>query len=225
MKAANSYKKRVICQNVDEALAVLISSTKTKKRPISLVDISKWLDVAVNNLGGYKEVADRLGLSTKMLRQFAFVTRLHPEVQYLFKRRALDSIDAVAHLLLLSDTDQVVVANILAEKKIDTKDLRAIAQARKSNSKVPIDKIIDEIIKSKTKKHYVAEFIIRDGDTHTKLINKFKKYISTSEIIRLEIEGSVGRLVLKKNGKQELHRIAKNLKVRFQRVIPVILSR
>lgn len=225
MRAADNYKKKLFSQNINEALAILISSTKTKKRPVSLVDISKWLVVAVNKLGGYKEVADRLGLSTKMLRQFALVTHLQPEVQQLFKSRALDSIDAVVHLLLLSNKEQVIVANVLADKKIDTKDLRAIVQVRKGNSKVPINKIIDEIIKTKTRKNYVVEFIIREGDNYTRLMKKLKRYISPNEIIRLEIEGSFGRLILTKNGKQELYRIAKNLNTRFQNVMPAILSR
>jgi hypothetical protein len=225
MKAADDHKKNLFSQNTNDALAILISSTKTKKRPVSLVDISKWLVVAVNKLGGYKEVADRLGLSTKMLRQFALVTHLQPEVQQLFKSRALDSIDAVVHLLLLSNKEQVIVANVLVDKKIDTKDLRAIVQVRKGNSKVPINKIIDEIIKTKTRKNYVVEFIIREGDSYTRLMKKFKRYISPNEIIRLDIEGSLGRLILTKNGKQELYRIAKNLNTRFQNVMPAILSR
>lgn len=160
-----------------------------------------------------------------MLRQFALVTRLQPEVQQLYKSRALDSIDAVVHLLLLSNKEQVIVANVLAEKKIDTKDLRAIVQIRKSNSEVPIESVIDDVIKSKTKRHYVFEFIIREGDNYKKLMNQFKKYISSNNIIRLDIEGSFGRLVLTKNGKQELHQTAKNLNTRFQNVMPAILSR
>ena len=225
MKRVNNYKKRVFRPNINEALAILISSTKRKKRLVSLVDVSRWLDIAVNKLGGYEEVADRLGLSTKMLRQFSLVARFHPKVKVFFERRAIDSIDAVVHLLMLSNTEQVIVAKLLAKKKIDTTDLRAIVQIRKSNAKIPIRNIIDEVIKSKTKKHYVVEFIIREGDNYKELMKQFKKHISTNNIIRLDIEGSFGGLVLTKDGKQELYQTAKKLNTRFQYVIPAILSR
>jgi len=219
-----AIKKR-FSTNTNEALAVLISSTKSKKRPVSLIEISKWVNIAVKKLGGYEVVADRLGLSKKMLRQFVLVTRLHPKVQSLFKRRTLDSIDAVVHLLFLSDKEQIIVANILSEKTIDTKDLRAIVQIRKNDSKTSIKSIVNSVIKTKTKKQYVVEFVIREGYSHAKLMNKFKKHINASEIIRLDVEGFFGRLVLTKKGKQELHRVAKKLNIRFQSIIPVILSK
>ncbi len=212
-------------QNIDEAVAVLISSTKSKKRPISLIEISKWLELAVTTLDGYKEVANRIGLSEKMLRQFSLVTRLQPKVQQLFKSRVLDSIDAVAHLISLSGKEQILVANMLADKSMDTKDLRAIVQYRKKNPSISIENIVDRVMDSKTKKHYVAEFIIREGNNYNKLMNKFKQYIPSDEIVRLDIDGAIGRLVLTKNGKQELQQIARNHKARFKDVITKILYR
>jgi len=221
----NKYKANISKKNINEVLAILLSSTKSKKRPISLIDMSKWLDLAINKLGSYKEVADRLGLSTKMLRQFTFVTRLHYNVQKLFESRRLDSVDAVAHLLALSGREQVFVANILANKKIDTKDLRAIVQFRKRNPSISISKVVDRVMGSKTKKYYIAEFIIRENNSYTKIMNKFKKYITPNEIIRLDIEGVIGRLVLTKNGKQELYQSAKKLKTCLKDVISTILYR
>lgn len=224
MKVSNKYKNKPN-PSINEVLAFLISSTRSKKRPISLVEVARLLSIAVDKLGGYKTVADRLGLSTKMLRQFVLVMKLHPKVRVLFKRRVLDSIDAVVHLLMLSSAEQIVVARILAEKNIDTKDLRAIVQIRKRNTKMPMHNLIDEVIESKTKKHYVVEFIIREGDNYKKIMNQFKKYINMNDIIRLDIQGSIGRLVLTRNGKQELYRVARNFNTRFQHVIPTILSR
>ena len=212
-------------QNINEALAILISSTKSKKRPISLIEISKWLELAITTLDGYKEVANRIGLSEKMLRQFSLVTRLQPQAQQLFKSRALDSVDAVAHLISLSGKEQILVANMLADKNMDTKDLRAVVQYRKRNPSISIENIVDRVMDSKTKKHYVAEFIIREGNNYNKLMNKFKQHIPSDEIVRLDIEGAIGRLVLTKNGKQELQRIARNHKVCFKDVIATILYR
>ena len=56
-----------------EALAALIKNTKTQRRSLSLTEIANYLDVAITSLGSIKEAAERIGLSTKMLRQFQFL--------------------------------------------------------------------------------------------------------------------------------------------------------
>lgn len=94
-----------------EALAVLISCTRNKKRPLPLTEIAKWLQVAREKLGSYAAVANRIGLSPQMLRQFSYVQRLAEPVQRLFETRRLDSVDAVAHLAMLSPSDQKEVAH------------------------------------------------------------------------------------------------------------------
>jgi len=209
----------------NEALAILISSTKSRKRPISLIEVSKWLRIAVNLLGGYKQVADRIGLSTKMLRQFSMVNSLHPKTQAFFRRREIDSVDAVVHLLQFPIKDQITIAKLLANKKIDTMDLRAILQSRKSSPSIPIKYIYHKIIKSKTIKRYIVEFVIPSGYNRNTLMGVFKRHISKINIIKLDINGRLGRLLLKKDGKLELQKTAKQLKTRFHTVIPAILSR
>ena len=65
-----------------------------------------------------------------MLRQFSYVRRLTPEVQSLFAKRKLDSVDAATHLAMLDKKDQKVVAKSLAMRELDTEDVRAIVQWR-----------------------------------------------------------------------------------------------
>src|SRR5688572_6310318 len=101
-------------KELNEAIAVLIASTRSKKRPFPLTEIARKLELAVATLGSHAAVAERIGLSAKMLKQFSAVTQLSKEVQKLFERRVLDSVDAAAHLAKISTGNQKVVAEALA---------------------------------------------------------------------------------------------------------------
>jgi len=207
-----------------EALAILILSTHSKKRPLPLTEIAKWLNVAVSKLGSYSAVADRIGLSPQMLRQFSHTSRLTKSVQKLFQSRCLDSIDAVTHLAMLPEQEQEVIAAALASGGIDTSDIRAVVQLRRSRESEPIDRLLKQIKESKTKQEYVAEFVVHDGRDYTSIMNAFRVYIPENEIIKLEFRGAVGRLVMTQKGKQALAKVARTLGVPLKRVIPTILQ-
>jgi hypothetical protein len=207
-----------------EALAVLISSTRNKKRPFSLTYVAKWLEIAVTKLGSYSVVAHRLGISPKMLRQFSYVRRLSKPVQKLFELRELDSVDALAHLAMLRSTDQRPVAQALASGQIDTIDVRAVVELRESDQVRPISELIDQVKASKTSKEYVVEFIIRgscDPDAVRAIITR---YIPKEEIVRLEVNGAVGRLVLTPKGRESLGKAAKKLGTSLRSVMAAILQ-
>jgi hypothetical protein len=209
---------------LNEALAVLISSTHSRKRPLPLTEIARWLELAVNRLGSYRAVADRIGLSSKMLRQFSYVSRLSSPVQKLFEKRQLDSIDAVGHLALLSKSEQQTVARALAFGEIDTADVRAIAQLRRDGKSEKIDSLLERVKGSKTRREYVAEFVVRGVPDRCRLLKAFRTHIPPAEILRLELDGALGRLALTKKGKAALNKAARALGVSLNRVIPKILQ-
>ena len=68
-----------------QALATLISSTRSKRRPVSIPEIAKSLSIALAHFGSLKAVADRVGVSAKMLGQFAAVNHFTKQVKNLFK--------------------------------------------------------------------------------------------------------------------------------------------
>lgn len=206
-----------------KALAVLISSTHSKRRQLPLTEISKWVECAVNHLGSYAAVADRIGLSSKMLRQFSYVRRLTTSVQTYFRRRQLDSVDAATHLAMLTAADQQAVAKALASRKIDTIDVRAIAELRKLGNQRSIASLLRQVSKSKVKQEYIAEFVVRGSRSRKELLAAFSRYIPVSEIVTLETKGALGKLVLTASGKQALAKAARNLRVPLKQVIPTIL--
>lgn len=223
-RAANSGENGDDAQ-LKEAIAVLISSTRSRRRPVPITEIARWLEVAVEKLGSYPAVGARIGLSAKMLRQFAAVKNLEPKVKELIASRRIDSVDAVAHLAMLSKPDQWVVANSLADKAIQTADVRGIVQLRQLEPDLPIATLLNRIIDSKTRHEYAAEFVIRGGRTRGELLSAFGAYIAPDHIIRLEIEGALGRLILSAEGKRALSKAASDLGLSLSDVIPAILQK
>jgi len=210
---------------LDQALAVLISNTRSTKRPLSLTEVASSLDVAVEKLGSYSAAADRLGLSTKMLRQFSYVHRLSPAVRRLVATRKIDSVDAVAHLAMLKGPHQQAVARALVKGEIATSDIRSIVQLQRGRNSDSIEEILDDVRKNKTRREYVAEFVVRGSRSNRgRILKAFQKFISPNEILRLEFEGALGRLVLSQAGKKELFTAARKLDVSMERVIPRILG-
>ena len=158
-----------------EALAVLISSTRSKNRPLPLTEIARWLEIAVAKLGSYAAVADRIGLSPHMLAQFSSVRRLTKPVQKLFESRKLDSVDAAVHLAMLPMKEQETVSKALADKEIDTADVRAVVQLRQVKAHVPTERLLRSVTESKTKQEYIAEFVIRGSHDHRSMLKEFQK--------------------------------------------------
>lgn len=209
---------------LDEALAALIASTRSRTRALSLTHIAELLAVAVAKLGSYRSVGERIGLSAKMLRQFSSVERLSAPVKALFTARVLDSVDAATHLAMLSNGDQLYAANALAEGVIDTSDLRAVVQGRASRPKEQIQKVVERVQESRTKRHYIAEFIVRGSRGRQELLTELHKYIRAEDIVEIECDGALGRLVLTRSGKNQLLQAAKKLGVSTKNVIAEIIS-
>jgi hypothetical protein len=209
---------------IEKALAILISNTRNRKRPLSLTEIAGWLDIAARHFGGHSAVADRIGLSSKMLRQFSCVTKLPEPVQHLFARRNLDSVDAAAHLAVLPAADQTAVAEALAAGQIDTSDVRAIVEMRRRGHKESSEEIVDRVKSSKTIREYVAEFLAPGGSSPGCFKATVARFIPPSEIVRVEIDGPTGRLVLTRKGKVALGKAARTLGVPLKGVLPRILQ-
>ena len=224
MTQEKSSKSSQEDDRLKEALAILISCTRNKKRPLPLTEIATWLELAVAGLGGYSAVADRIGMSSKMLRQFAYVRRLSKPVQKLFESRQLDSVDAAVHLSMLNAREQLVMAQSLASGEIDTGDIRAVIQLRRTGQSRPIGSLIKRVRESKTRQEFVAEFVVRGAGSKLKVLGAFRRYVPVSEIVQLELSGALGRLVLTSKGKQALAQAARSLCVPLKRVIPIILE-
>jgi hypothetical protein len=211
-------------EQLQQALAILLASTKTRTRTLPLTEIARSLDVAVARLGSVSAVADRIGLSGKMLRQFSYVRKLIPEVRQMFQKRSIDSVDAATHLAMLPAGDQMRAALALQSEMIDTSDLRAMIQLRRDGDRTSLDKILKRVKETKTKREYVVEFVARGSRNKDNILQKITKFIPKNEIVRLEIRGALGRLILTSRGKSLLSKTARELRVPLARVMTAMLQ-
>lgn len=205
MSTLKTDARTVPKRNHDKALAVLIKNTKTGRRYLSLPEIADWLDIAIKAFGGLRNVADKIGLSNKMLRQFQYIKKLAPSVQELFALRKIDSVDIAVHLSMMGERDQIVISKEIASGRLDSADVRAIRELRKDDSQSKIQAIIDRVKASKNIKQYVAEFVLRNkAITKKQLKERFGGVVGDGALVSLELKGSFGSIVLTPEGKQKL---------------------
>jgi len=109
----------------ETALSVLFSNTKRKKRSTDLLTIAKSCQFLVKLYGSQQAVADRVGISAEMIREFLTTLKLPLEVQKLVSERKIDRVDVVREISTLKDTAKQIAA---AEALIHTasKEIRDV---------------------------------------------------------------------------------------------------
>ena len=203
--SASKLESQPSKKQIQKSLAVLIKNTRTTRRYLSLVEIADWLNVAIKGLGSIKEVADRIDLSPKMLKQFTYINKLIPEVQEMFAKRKIDSVDIATHLSMLNRQEQLLVAEEVAAKQLNSADVRAIRELRNDASDLGIKEVIERVKSSRNVKHYIAEFVVRSKKLReSELRKRFSRIIESENIIKLTKDGPIGRITMNEKGKQLL---------------------
>ncbi len=209
---------------LEDALVSIITNTKRKNRASSIPEIASAIEYCLLEIGGYSALSNRVGLSETMLRQFTRIHNLDIGVQNLFKERILDRVDVIPQLAQLSRDDQRYVAEQLSKNTIDTKDVRAVREIRKRDKFTLIEEIVRHVEASKSKKVFVAEFVLRGGVKLDAALNRIGEHISKSNILDANADGTLAKLTLNEDGNIELHKTAKRLGVTLAQVINHILS-
>jgi hypothetical protein len=140
----------------DTALAILFGNTKRKKREIDLLTLAKNCDYLVRKYGSRSKVAERLSLSTEMIREFLIPLSLPKEVQQLILERKIDSMDVVKEVASLKSREKQVEAGILFTK-LPSKDVRDIVRVSKEG-RVTVQEATNTLLEFKEKNMHV--FII-----------------------------------------------------------------
>ena len=208
---------------LDESLALIISATKRKTRPVSIVAIADAIFQSAQILGSVSAVSDRVGLSSKMLGQFLMVRKLCPEVRELVETRTIDSVDAIAHLSQLPPAHQCLLARDFSAKELTTADVRAIVELWKKNQSQPIHDLMQKVKKSRTIKQYIFEFIARGGADAAIIKNKLLGTLLPEQVLSLGIQSSKGSLIVTKDGCEALKKCAKKLGIQLRNVVPELL--
>lgn len=209
----------------DRAIANLIASTRTKKRSVSLLEFYDWLIEAISELGNIQAVADKIAISTRMLKQFLVVGKLDKSVLNHVKTRELDSVDALNYLASFSHKDQRLLLPLLLGKKLPSKDLRSVYQQRTVLPDATIGELIERVKSGKSRRVYELQFVLRDGLTKNNVIDRIGEIAGRKTIESIEFDGPIGKIVLSKEGLVLLREYSRANSIPFRRVLSKLLYR
>ncbi len=163
------YAKAYLMKKLDEisALQIVFGNIRRKRRKENLVIIAKAFECLVKHYGSQKAVAEKVGISAEMIRQFLSVLKLPTEVQKLFIKREIDSVDAAKELAVLKGQHKQIrmaikIAGVTSE---DTRDIKRIFK----RGTIPIDEAKRTILKAKERdlNVFILDF---DDDTYRSIM-------------------------------------------------------
>jgi hypothetical protein len=209
---------------LSEALGVLIGNTRRVHRKFSLVDVAECIEIARQDLGSLHAVAEHVGLSEEMLRQFGSVKDLCPKVKKLVSERKIDSVDIVYRLSKLPHSEQYDVASLVAGGDLDSDDVRAVVTLRRSAPEIDIREVVERVRSSRNIKEYVAYFPVPAGRSHVRLLRSaVAAVVGQANIRSLSLEGNLGTLILNSAGRKRLAEAARSQGVTTRRLLDRIV--
>ncbi len=211
---------------LSDAVAALIASTRRVKRKLNLLEIADKLRTAQELLGSLSAVASAVGVSDEMVRQFARVDKLIPEVKQLLAKGQIMAVDVADRISRLSAKDQLPVAQAVAAGALNSADVRAIVSLRKSDARIPIAQAIARVSSSRNIKEYIVEFVVPDPLMEIGwLENQFSSILGAQNIRSLKVRKKVGRIVITEKGKKILEAAARRAGVAKRELVEKLLTR
>jgi hypothetical protein len=208
----------------ETVIARLIANTHRQKRPNSIVEIASDIRWLQNDLGSLRAVAETIGISTDMLRQFLSVERLCPEVQKLVAEREIDLVNIVHYMRNFDAKAQQIIANEVIAERLSANDIRALAPFRKSHPDLVVNQLISRVKKSKDIQIYVAYFRLPTESKNIKALKvRFEKIIGRSEIESFTVKDLIGTLELTSLGEKRLREAAKNHNLSLRKFVDSIV--
>jgi len=171
-------------EKMDEetALAILFANTKRKKRNVDLITIAKSCEFLTKLYSSQIKVADKLGLSSEMIREFRSALKLPEQVQKLILSRKIDSIDIIKELSTIKNRKkQIDLAKNIANLK--TKDIRDVKRMIKQ-ANVSIEESKRKVAESKLKGLHIFLVDFTD-EIYNTIVNEAKKrQMKPAELVR-----------------------------------------
>ena len=166
----------------ETALSILFANTRRKKRSEDLITIAESCEYLTKLYGSQKAVAERVGLSTEMIREFLAALKLPEEVQKLISDRKIDSIDIVREISVLKDpSKQIAAAKAFADSL--SKDVRDIKRLIKDTS-LPVAEAKKAVLESKPKGLHIFMMDF-DDETYRAVIEQAKNMkVKPAELVK-----------------------------------------
>lgn len=210
-------------KSLDLALANLITSTRTQKRTVSLSEFYRWLKEAIKMLGNINIVAERIGISERMIKQFMTYEKLDSNVQLYVQQRLIDSVDAVNYLAKFRKDEQKKLADLYVAKELTSQDLRSIYQQKKLLPNLTIEKLIIRVMEGKTKKIAIVEFIVREGLKERKIYNALVPVIGKDNILNVYLGSPIGEITLAPEGVKLLKEYGRKNGIPLRRIMSQLI--
>lgn len=166
----------------ETALSILFANSKRIKRKTDLLTIAKNCDYLVKLYGSQKAVAQKVGLSSEMIREFLVVLKLPKQIQDLVSDRKIDSIDIVKEISALKEpTIQIAASKVFTNSL--TKDVRDIKRLMK-DANVSVKDAKKAILDAKPEELHI--FVIDfDNEMYQAIIENAKASgIKPTELVR-----------------------------------------
>jgi hypothetical protein len=207
---------------VKKAISELIGCTRRKRRPKTIVEIANLIEFLHQELGTYKDVAEKVGLSTEMLREFRSVRLLDAEVLRLVEKRVIDSVDLVYRISKLDAKTQKAIVYKALENELTGNDVRVVKSS--SAGQMSAKKALHRTIKSRNIKTYLIHFRLPKGNTLRYLRSCFSKIVGANEIVSLISEDGIATLSLSYKGQKRLRNAAKQENKTIRKLVENILK-
>ncbi|MFH1718080.1 MAG: hypothetical protein ABIF19_12055 [Planctomycetota bacterium] len=210
---------------LEKALVRLVGSTRRARRAKNLLEVAEELAVAEDLLTSRKTVAEKIGVSEEMLREFASVNRLSKSVKEMVKDGHLTGIDVTYRISMLPKSEQLQVATEYVKGQISGKDVRDVIALRKGNPKWKIQEVIERVKSSRDITHYLIRFRISESARKDILQSKFADILGDKNIVSLEINGKIVNLTVTEEGRKILQREAKKRRITKRKFINLMIER
>jgi len=210
---------------LDTALVRLVGSTRRLRRVKNLLEVAIELEVAEKLLGGREAVAKEIGLSEEMLREFASVTNLHKSVKQMVKAGLVTSVDTAYRISILPKSEQLQVARGYVKNELSGKEVRDVIALRKRNPGCDLGEIIESVKRDRDIIQYVIKFRLNVKKGIRVLRQRFSQIIGKENIISLETDGRIAKLILSEKGRRILQEEAKKRKMTKRKLIQLIVDR
>jgi hypothetical protein len=207
-------------ERLEYALAYLLASTRRPRRATDLLEVSRQVAVAREILGGSKPVAERLGLSGEMIREFASVDKLCAPVKELIRAGEIKGVDVAYRLSTLPPGDQLAAAQEYVAGRLSPRELRKVVSAKKENPAKPIRDLLHEVRGARPLKRYLIRFHCPGtAGVSDRLLRRFSAMVGQENIADVRITREVCALLITPQGENRLREEARRRRVSKRRLV------
>lgn len=211
--------------------------TKRKNREINLLEIAKEINSLYKENKSLEKTGQIVKLSAEMVRQFIKIIYLDDKVKDLIKEGLITSVDVCYRISKLNKYEQIIFANIIIDKSLNSDDVRAIIKFKLNNPRIPIAQAAQKVIQSKDKQIYVAYLgieeenfkifskIIANKKMREKTIKSiFLNFIPQKLIASFELNGRVVVVKLHQEGVKKMRNKAKELMISLPKLADALVN-